>query len=65
MRMLRNPMALLCEGGASTIALMIEGSESTSPTPVIPSSVSMRISSASWLPSARVASTVGWRKIMA
>src|SRR5918993_4745946 len=56
---------MACDGGASTIAFTTGGNESTSPNPVIPASVSMRISRASWLPSALETSISGWRRMMA
>src|SRR5207245_6777277 len=46
-----SPEAILCEGGASMIALATDGSESTSPRPTSPSSVWTRTTSPSWLPS--------------
>ena len=41
--------------GASIAALAARGEESTSPTPVMPASVSTRTMSASWVPSDRAA----------
>src|SRR5215211_3677843 len=47
------------EGGASMAAFATRGTESTSPTPVMPSSVWMRTMSVSCVPSALEASTSG------
>ena len=47
MRMWRSPVTIVCDIGASTIALTTHGQPSTSPQPTIPASVVMRISSAS------------------
>src|ERR1043165_830157 len=58
------PRAILCEVGASTMALATAGEESTSPIPVMPASVWTFTKSVSWLPSAR-SLTSGRRRWMA
>src|SRR5205085_2180939 len=47
------PRQILCESGASMIALATAAEESTSPTPIMPASVCTLTTSVSWLPSQR------------
>src|SRR5438132_6429416 len=48
-----SPRQILCDSGASTIALATSDDESTSPTPTMPASVWTLTTSVSWLPSQR------------
>ena len=61
----RRLTATACELGACTSACTSSGDESTSPMPVMPSSVWMRTTRSSWLPSAIPSSTTAWRRTMA
>ena len=61
----RRLVATACELGACTSACTSSGEESTSPIPVMPSSVWMRTTRSSWLPSAIPSSTTAWRRTMA
>src|SRR5205809_55240 len=59
-----SPRLILCDMGASMIALATEGDESASPTPVMFASVWTLTTSVSWLPSQR-SLTLGRRRWMA
>src|SRR5438067_2211725 len=48
-----SPRQILCDSGASMIALATSDDESTSPTPTMPASVCTLTTSVSWLPSQR------------
>ena len=58
----RRPRAIVCDAGASTIALTTRGLESTSPYPVTPASVETRMMSASRELSVRASSKSGMRR---
>ena len=55
------PRQILCDSGASIMALATSEEESTSPTPTIPASVWTLTTSVSWLPSQR-SLTLGKRR---
>ena len=61
----RRLFAIACEPGALTSAATASGAESTSPMPVIPSSVWTRMTRSSWLPSAIPSFTAGCRRTTA
>ena len=61
----RRLFAIACEAGAWTSAATASGAESTSPMPVIPSSVWTRMTRSSWLPSAIPSFTAGCRRTTA
>ena len=60
-RALAKPRVMPLDSGASTAARTTVGAESTSPQPVMPASVSMRIRHVSCVPSAAVVTSGSWR----